>query len=61
MNAPDYMASCAGKESMPATDAKRAAKRIRKAGRGNTEAYRCSICGHWHVGSNPVGKRRLNK
>lgn len=51
---PRSLAGCDGKEAMSAQIAKRAAKR--KKGRN---AYRCTNCKRWHVGSGKSGKRRM--
>ena len=42
-------AQCQGKDRLTSSQARTIAKRMKRAGR-TTGAYRCTVCGEWHVG-----------
>ena len=44
------IAGCDGKDPLPRTVALKVAQRTRRKGARIT-AYRCKVCGEWHVGS----------
>lgn len=49
--------SCAGKEKLTREVAKKVAKR--RGVNGGREPYLCEFCGHWHLGSSVIPKRRM--
>lgn len=44
------VSACEGKDQLPAELAKRMAKRARSRRGERISAYRCPVCGKWHVG-----------
>lgn len=47
------LAACDGKQKLTIAQARRAAKRMRYRGIV-AEAYKCPVCGRWHVGSKAI-------
>lgn len=60
-DAPATQASmCAGKDALTHSQASTIARRMNKAGKP-TQAYKCIVCGEWHVGHKPPNwSRRRN-
>lgn len=51
------LSACHGKDRLTWAVAKDLAKPKHNRGRGRLQAYRCRVCGHWHVGT-PLRKNR---
>ena len=58
----DADAMCDGKPKMTREDAKKAEKNHKRRGKGVIAAFRCHICGSWHMGGQTnMRKQRLAK
>lgn len=54
------LAACAGKVAFEsAALAKQVARRRRKQGGREGEAYKCSFCRRWHIGKTYIRKKRI--
>lgn len=54
------LAACAGKVAFESASlAKKVARRRRKQGGLNGEAYKCKFCGDWHIGKTYVKRTRI--